>query len=730
MTPREYDSSMDPQAPAREGTFDDQLSFPSPITEAPSPIKMIVKRDGREVPFERRKIAEAIFRAAESVGREDWDWSRNMATAVTLYLTKIVDGRAPGVKQVCDAVERVLVEMGHKRAALAYVHYREKRERIRLLRSGDLPLVSPEAVPHFDHDEILQAVTREMDLDEEQAAPIRQEVEKQIQTGGLETLTLALVRELVGAKLMEHGLHDHRQRHVRVGVPLYEAERIVCGLSDGAWGKLYDPEVTDGILAERMKREFALTRVFSQEVADAHTRGYLHLHGLGQIDRLHGVNLPLSRLQRFGMAGSGGAAKNAQELVAQMVGFTAALRRHFSGPLGWDALNFYFAPFVRDFKPEALRDLVRVFLYDFAYPTASSTKQAARTEYSVSWNVPEELRDLEAVGPGGAYTGRTYGDLLHAAQQFAWTLLEEYAEAGDHSKGLRPAGLAVSLSPAFFRSPGHEVFLEHAARAVSSRANLRFDFHREAPFLPHTSDPFLPSSTVAQRVTLNLARAAYRGHNEEGYFEEAERLVQLAALAHLQKKAFIRRLLDLGEAGALGLLAGRGGGGALLDLDKAVFLVGVTGLSECVGYLQGREARSPEKDANLAERILKHLSARCAEWSDAQGLLVASAPTNRASLDQRFAELDLEHFGDAARTVTQSDGPAHTLRYTSGITLDLPADTTPMERLRLESRLHPALDHGAVTVLPVPDPDTSATSIANLVDMAFRQTTCRSIAFE
>ena len=40
--------------------------------------------------------------------------------------------------QVHDAVEKVLIEMGHVKTALAYVRYRDKRARIRRLREGDM----------------------------------------------------------------------------------------------------------------------------------------------------------------------------------------------------------------------------------------------------------------------------------------------------------------------------------------------------------------------------------------------------------------------------------------------------------------------------------------------------------------------------------------------------------------------------------------------------------------
>ena len=47
-----------------------------------------------------------------------------------------------------------------------------------------------------------------------------------------------------------------------------------------------------------------------------------------------------------------------------------------------------------------------------------------------------------------------------------------------------------------------------------------------------------------------------------------------------------------------------------------------------------------------------------------------------------------------------------------------------------ESRLHLFMGRDATTILPTPDPDTSPSTIASLIKMAFQQTTCHRIAFE
>ena len=94
-------------------------------------ITKIVKRDGREVPFNIEKIINAIFKAAQAAGGNDYKESEELAVQVCDYVEKTNDGKTPTVEQVQDAVEKILVEKGHTKTAKAYILYRADRTRIR-----------------------------------------------------------------------------------------------------------------------------------------------------------------------------------------------------------------------------------------------------------------------------------------------------------------------------------------------------------------------------------------------------------------------------------------------------------------------------------------------------------------------------------------------------------------------------------------------------------------------
>ncbi|MDR2558619.1 MAG: anaerobic ribonucleoside triphosphate reductase [Oscillospiraceae bacterium] len=98
----------------------------------------ILKRDGRHVPFNIEKIADAIYKAARAVGGHDYDSSLRLAEKACEILERQAEktGQAPSVEEVQDVVEKVLVEAGHAKTAKAYIIYRSDRTRVREMNTS------------------------------------------------------------------------------------------------------------------------------------------------------------------------------------------------------------------------------------------------------------------------------------------------------------------------------------------------------------------------------------------------------------------------------------------------------------------------------------------------------------------------------------------------------------------------------------------------------------------
>ena len=747
----------EPRGRPLEGLFDAQLTFSAPFAEAPQPVKDIVKRDGRTEPFDKNKIADTIFKAAQSIGGNDRERAANLASAIAIYLSKTLDGRPPTVDQVGDAVEKVLIEMGHARTALAYARYRDRRARIRRLRQGDTAVIlnelaearrSPggleggdepgifirtagEQLRAWDRAKIAEALVRETGLEEGKAQLIAMEIEQQIKDANVNTLTTSLVRELVNAKLIEQGLESHWRRHVRLGVPLYDAKRIICGL-DNAGAATVNPELTSRVLAQSVKREYAVSQVFSAEVGDAHMRGDIYLHDLGRIDCLDSASLSVAGIAKYGVGLPDSRAfsrppKYADTLLAQMVNSSGVLQHYFSGAVTWDALNVHFAPFLDSCDDRALRQLAQMLIYEYAYRAAVQGDSAPATAIGLYWDAPPYLKDLEAVGAGGKLAGKTYGDYGRPAQQFLWALLEVFREGGVQGVKFTSPSPKIHITPDFFHSPGHETVLEHAGEVAALRGNVLFALERSAE--PGSATPWDIRDVTAHRVTLNLPRLAYKSRGTADFFGQLAATFEMAARAHSQKAGFVHKLMAMESLGPLGLLAARRDGRPAVDVNQAKYVVGVCGLAECVYTATHLRIAESEQAVAFAVEILSRIAGLCADWSETLGLQIVPAQTVDTPVARRFAAIDIEAWRPQTSQVlerSEAEEPA----YTPGVRVPGGRELSPMERVRLEGRFQCFLEGDAATVVQMPDTETSPKSVADFIRKAYHQTGARRVLVE
>lgn len=93
----------------------------------------IRKRDGRIVEFDSSKIANAVHKAFIATKSSDGTRARDIAAKVVELIEERISG-IPGVEDVQDIVEEVLIKNGYVGVAKAYILYREKRAQIRKAR--------------------------------------------------------------------------------------------------------------------------------------------------------------------------------------------------------------------------------------------------------------------------------------------------------------------------------------------------------------------------------------------------------------------------------------------------------------------------------------------------------------------------------------------------------------------------------------------------------------------
>jgi len=610
---------------------------------------------------------------------------------------------------------------------------------------------SSETLSDWNRQRIVDALMRETTIDRDTAERISREVEEQIVASKISLVTAPLVRELVDAKLIEHGLEEARKMHTRLGVPLYDVDQLILHPNRENANVPHGPEATNLTLAERIKKEYALLNVFSQEIGDAHMRGDLHLHDLGFIDRPYCSGQSLEYIKKFGLnlpnsLSMAKPAKHPEVLLAHMVKFAAALQSNFAGAIGWDAINLFFAPYLEGLSDREVHQLAQMLIYEFSQQAVARGGQAIFTDINLYWEVPKHFENVMAIGPGGEFTGKTYAEYAREAQRFVWALFDVYREGDAVGRPFFFPKPLVHITEKFFQTPGHMDFLQHICDVAGEKGNTYFVFDRgntakvseccrlsfklEQSDLEDAQYPWRMRYCALQNVTLNLPRIAYQcAGDDTKLFAKILEVFNKAVRAHLEKKNFLERLLALGDNGPLALLTMNKDGMPYLRMHRVTNLIGMVGLNEMIQVHSGKQIHESDEALRFGLKVIAYMKLLADKMSQKYNMRFVLEQTPAESTAYRFAKLDLRDFSPRSGYIVKGDISRGEVYYSNSTYLNVGSVTNPIDRVRKEGLFHPLIEAGALTHLWLGEARPSKESLANFVIKVFRNSQNDQIAF-
>lgn len=615
--------------------------------------RQVRKRDGRLVPWDRRKVADAIFRAAQAVGGSDRFLAEQLAGLVEALLGR-AGVPAPGIEDVQDAVEKVLIEAGHARTAKAYILYREQRaQRRRELEAGgeapQAPLVGGTlglGAGPFRKAELAAALEREDGLCAAEADDVARAVEERLLASRLRRVDPGLVAALVRAEMFTRG-HDSRVGRVeRVEV---DRRHVREALAAGQAGlRAASPGEAAQALGERLVAEHLLSEVLPAPVAEAHRVGDLHLYDLGLPLALTSLALPAARVLERHLWGEGSTrALGLRRAVAALRRALAVAAPFAARTLALEDANVLLAPYTAPLEDEVLRGELRELLLAPELAAFPGRGGLLALELGLSAEVPARLAGRAVPAP--APPGLCYGGVGDEALRVARVLLRE-------QRALRAAGrrcgpdLTLTVPRAAWQEPALRALVREALAGACEVGEPRVVFEGEGR--PSRGSRWLRVEegegpdplrfdhgdvSVASVAAVNLVSAAVAaGGSREPALAEVDRLAGLAVEAAVARRA----LLGGGASepgGVLWALAREEH--PLVDLAGAWHLLEPVGAARAASLL-APEGAGDEARAALAAQLVDRL-ARAAQAAAARHdlpLALVQAPVEEAAL--RLAGLD------------------------------------------------------------------------------------------
>ncbi|MBS3908911.1 MAG: anaerobic ribonucleoside-triphosphate reductase [Actinobacteria bacterium] len=603
----------------------------------------------------------------------------------------------------------------------------------------------------WDKEKITNSLIKETGAGESLASEIADAVERKLFESNFSSITTSIIRELVDLELLQRNLTIMHKKHSHLGLPMFDVEEIINNANNENSNTTHNPESINLTLAETILKEFALRKVFSEDVALAHLMGDVHLHDLGFIIRPYCGGHSLEYIKKFGLSlpnitSTSKPARHPEVLIGHMVKMASSLQAHYAGAVGWEAVNMFFAPYLVGRTYDNIKQLAQMLIYEFNQLAGARGSQVTFTDFNLYWNIPKHFADTPAVGPGGEYTGKTYKEYEKEAQAFVRAMFEIYLEGDANGKTFVFPKPLLHINDEFFKTTGWEEFLELACLVASKQGITYFVFDRGDEVtvsqccrlklklgeqdLVEAKAPEKMRFSALQNVTINLPRIAYKAMgSDELLFAELNRTMEMVAKAHVQKKAFIGELMDLGPRGPLAMLCSSRDGEPYLRMDRLTYLCGLLGLNELVEAHTGMELHDSDEALKFGLKVISHMNLKCRQLSEQYDIKMVLEESPAESSGYRLAKLDMKYYPTQTKNVIKGKVESNEYYYTNSIHISVEAPVDYVERVRKQSLFHPLIEAGAIIHVWLGEKEPSPKSIENFVLKTFKGTHAEQIAF-
>ncbi len=334
----------------------------------------------------------------------------------------------------------------------------------------------------------------------------------------------------------------------------------------------------------------------------------------------------------------------------------------------------------------------------------------------------------------------TYGDYETEARQFCLALLEVWSEGDSLGRVFEFPKCDFHISEETFEDPEQYLVFARACELASQNGSTYFVFDRDEVTLSACCRlrTTIQSNRMLrhpenmrfcgfQNVTVNIPQAAYRasrsGHKEilTALYEELDRTMELAAEAHLQKRAKIAEMMSAPGHPLWQIGQESNDSKQYVDLDQSTYIIGLIGLNDAIDFLIGKELHESAEARQLGLKVIAHMFLKAKKLSKKHNLIFTLEESPAESAARRLAKTDLVYFRDEALPVVKGDAEDYAY-YTNSVHLAANAPVSLVERIREQAKYHSLIESGAITHAFVGEERPSAGAIAELMKDVFYRT--------
>ena len=671
----------------------------------------IIKRDGREVAFDRVKIADAIYKAAQVLGGNDYEMAQDLAEKVETYVENTIQGRIPTVEEVQDAVEHTLIENGHARTAKEYILYRAERTRVREMNTRLMKTLEDLTFKDAEDNDVKRE-NANIDGDTAMGTMLKYGSESAKQFYEMYVLNPK------HAKAHREGdIHIHDLDFLTLTTTCCQIDII----------KLFKDGFSTG---HGFLREPNYIQIYSALACIAIQSNQNDQHGGQSIPNFDygmaiGVAKTYSKLYTKNLAKAAEILEDKPDLeekfkeIKQKIADETGVKPRLEASEEYCRLE---APYLAEIVGEDAVERLQKFAVKY------SEKETDRATYQAMEALVHNLNTMHSrAGAQVPFSSINYGtDTTPEGRMVIRNiLLAEDAGLGNGETPIFPIHIFKVKEGINYNEgdPNYDLF-KLACRVSAKRLFPNFSF-LDAPFNLQYYKPGDYNSEVAymgcrtrvmsnvydptREVTcgrgnlsftsINLPRIAINAHgNVEWFFEELERKVDLVIEQLLERF----KIQAAKKVRNYPFLMGQG---VWLDSDKlspddkvgevlkhGTLTIGFIGLAECLKALIGKHHGESKEAQNLGLEIVGYMRKRMDEESKKTGLNFSLIATPAEGLSGRFVRIDQKKYG-IIPGVTDRD------YYTNSFHIPVYYEINAFEKIRLEAPYHALTNGGHISYI-------------------------------
>lgn len=413
--------------------------------------------------------------------------------------------------------------------------------------------------------------------------------------------------------------------------------------------------------------QYWLGKLYTQDIADAHRSGALHIHDLGFLS-VYCVGWDLRDLLLVGFRGVEGKAQSAparhlRTALGQIVNFFYTMQGEAAGAQAFSNFDTFLAPYVRydGLDYGQVKQCMQEFLFNLNVPTRVGF-QTPFTNITMDLVCPDFLKG-ERIVHAGEVKEAVYGDFQPEMDLINRAFAEVMCE-GDAAGSLFSFPIPTyNITPDFdWENPQYDGIWRMTAKygipyfsnfvnsdmkpddVRSMCCRLRLD---KRELMKRGGGLFAanPLTGSVGVVTINLPRLGYEAGSEERFFQRLRHLMELAKESLETKRKVIEGYTERGlypySRFYLRHIHERWG----CYWKNHFSTIGINGMNECCLNFLGVSIATDEGSA-FAERVMRFMRDVLAEFQEETGNIYNLEATPAESTAYRFAMLDTKRYPD------------------------------------------------------------------------------------